>query len=45
MAETALFPATPFALPAPGVAINSWIIAITVTLATLMELRTRRSPT
>jgi MFS transporter, DHA2 family, multidrug resistance protein len=38
MADTTFFPATPLALPAPRAAINPWIIAITVTLATFMEL-------
>src|SRR5271163_371125 len=34
----ALAPAIPFSLPAPRVGINPWFIAITVTLATFMEL-------
>jgi MFS transporter, DHA2 family, multidrug resistance protein len=38
MSETALTPASAFALPAPRVGINPWFIAITVTLATFMEL-------
>jgi MFS transporter, DHA2 family, multidrug resistance protein len=38
MSETTLTPATAFALPAPRVGINPWFIAITVTLATFMEL-------
>src|SRR5450631_3270000 len=37
MSET-LAPAAPFSLPAPRVGINPWIIAITVTMATFMEL-------
>src|ERR1700676_298747 len=37
MSET-LAPAAAFSLPAPRVAINPWFIAITVTLATFMEL-------
>jgi DHA2 family multidrug resistance protein len=37
MSET-LTPATSLALPAPKVGINPWFIAITVTLATFMEL-------
>jgi MFS transporter, DHA2 family, multidrug resistance protein len=37
MSET-LTPAAAFSLPAPRVAINPWFIAITVTLATFMEL-------
>lgn len=34
----ALAPAIPLSLPAPRVGINPWFIAITVTLATFMEL-------
>ena len=34
----ALAPAIPVSLPAPRVGINPWFIAITVTLATFMEL-------
>ena len=37
MADTYL-PAVPFSFPAPKAAINPWFIAITVTLATFMEL-------
>src|SRR5258705_878890 len=38
MSETTLTPSAVFALPAPKVGINPWFIAITVTLATFMEL-------
>ena len=38
MSDTVLAPAFPLRLPAPRVAINPWLIAITVTLATFMEL-------
>ncbi len=38
MSETTLTPSAVFALPAPEVGINPWFIAITVTLATFMEL-------
>jgi MFS transporter, DHA2 family, multidrug resistance protein len=37
MADTYV-PAVPFSIPAPRSAINPWLIAITVTLATFMEL-------
>src|SRR5476649_549563 len=37
MSET-LTPAAAFSFPAPRVAINPWVVAITVTLATFMEL-------
>jgi DHA2 family multidrug resistance protein len=37
MSESIAVPAS-FALPAPRAAINPWLIAITVTLATFMEL-------
>jgi MFS transporter, DHA2 family, multidrug resistance protein len=38
MATNSYAPTAPFALPAPRAAINPWFIAITVTLATFMEL-------
>src|SRR5258705_5286211 len=38
MSETTLTPSSVFALPAVKPAINPWLIAITVTLATFMEL-------
>ena len=38
MSETTLTRYTVFALPAPKIGINPWFIAITVTLATFMEL-------
>src|SRR3981189_771323 len=38
MSETTLTPSAVFALPAPKVGSNPWFIAITVTLATFMEL-------
>src|SRR5712672_4071072 len=38
MSETTLTPSAVFALPASKVGINPWFIAITVTLATFMEL-------
>ena len=38
MSETTLTPAAAFAFPAPSVGINPWFMAITVTLATFMEL-------
>src|SRR5260221_10626315 len=38
MSETALTPSAVFALPASKAGINPWFIAITVTLATFMEL-------
>jgi MFS transporter, DHA2 family, multidrug resistance protein len=38
MSETTLTPTASFALPVPRVGINPWFIAITVTLATFMEL-------
>src|SRR6266404_4506751 len=38
MSETTLTPSAVFALPSPKVGINPWFIAITVALATFMEL-------